>query len=81
MASPATPPSPLGSGQRALVGQALAKPAAASVPMIHMARRGQTGASCRRQRSRNPQSKGGIRAAELASPIICIMMSETTAPG
>ena len=40
MASPATPPSPLGSGQRALVGQALAKPAAASVPMIHMARRG-----------------------------------------
>ncbi|GLS45823.1 hypothetical protein GCM10007884_38140 [Methylobacterium brachythecii] len=79
-ASPATPPRPVGSGQLAVGGRALATALEARKPITQRARRRPPrGRLCSRIR-RAPQSTGGRAKANEPSPRSCMARSETAAP-
>ena len=80
-ASPRTPPRPVGSGQRAVVGRADATAMAASAPTIHRKRRRRARTSGRPPIRRTPASAGGAMTAIEATPVSCIRISATMAPG
>ncbi|GJD98081.1 hypothetical protein OCOJLMKI_5320 [Methylobacterium iners] len=80
-ASPATPPRPVGSGQRAVGGSALATALAAKKPMTQSAMRRPPRGNSRVRISCTPQKAGGRAKASAPSPRSCIARSETMAPG
>ncbi len=79
--SPATPPRPVGSGQRVVGGSALATALAAQKPMIQSAMRRPPSGRLRSRISRMPQRTGGSTKAREPRPRICMARSATTAPG
>ena len=80
-ASPTTPPSPVGKGQRPVAGSALATAVAAPEPPIHSASRRCRRRTLRERRSCQPQTAIGVRSSTDASPKSCIARSATIAPG
>ncbi|GJE45621.1 hypothetical protein AEGHOMDF_4821 [Methylobacterium soli] len=79
--SPVTPPRPVGRGQRAVGGRALATALAAQKPMIQRAIRMPPRGRSRARIRRMPQRAGGSAKASEPSPRSCMARSETTAPG
>ena len=80
IASPITPPRPVGSGQRSVTGKSERTPAVATEPAIQSISRRRARSSRRSVRSLQPQQATGIRAAMDASPSICITRSAVIAP-
>ncbi len=80
-ASPATPPMPVGSGQRAVGGRALATALALSTPTNHSAMRTPPCGRSRSRISRMPHRTGGNASMIEPSPRSCMARSATTAPG
>src|SRR5436305_3135878 len=81
MASPMTPPRPLGSGQRGLAGRQEARPAAKTEPTSQNARRIHSRSNGRWVAMRQPHTATGSTNTVAASPNNCISRSAPTAPG
>ena len=67
-ASPTTPPSPVGKGQRPVAGRALATAVAAPEPPIHSASRRCRRRTLRERRSCQPQTAIGVRSSDGREP-------------
>jgi len=81
MASPMTPPRPLGSGQPLLLGMQAAKPAPNTVPAIQNDSRIHSRSNGRWVAIRQPQTAIGSTTTVAARPNNCISRSPPTAPG
>src|SRR2546421_487181 len=81
MASPMTPPSPLGSGQCGLAGRQEARPAAKTEPASQNARRIHSRSNGRWVAMRQPQTATGSTNTVAARPNNCIRRSAPMAPG
>ena len=80
-ASPVTPPSPEGSGQRSVIGNKPMAAVAKPVPHIQAVRRRAQCPTVWCVRSAQPHMPSGTRKIRDARPSVCIRMSETIAPG
>ena len=80
MASPTTPPSPLGSGHFGLFGRHEAKPDASRVPPSQSSRRCHSRSKSRCVAMRQPQTATGSTSTVEASPSNCISRSLPIAP-
>ena len=80
IASPTTPPRPLGRGQRSVAGSSPAKAAAKPTPTIHRTTRRPKRSSLRWFMRRRPQKPIGTITAVAAMPTICMVRSATMAP-